>query len=44
MSEKNISEKTKLKNKEHSLQKNDLIRLEITDLTEEGQGVGKKDG
>ena len=44
MSEKNISEKTKLKNKEHSLQKNDLITLEITDLTEEGQGVGKKDG
>lgn len=44
VSEKNISEKTKLKNKEHSLQKNDLIRLEITDLTEEGQGVGKKDG
>ena len=44
MSEKNISEKTKLKKKEHSLQKNDLIRLEITDLTEEGQGVGKKDG
>lgn len=44
MSEKNISKKTKLKNKEHSLQKNDLIRLEITDLTEEGQGVGKKDG
>ena len=43
-SEKNISEKTKLKNKEHSLQKNDLITLEITDLTEEGQGVGKKDG
>ena len=27
-----------------SLQKNDLISLEITDLTEEGQGVGKKDG
>ena len=44
MSKKNISEKTKLKNKEHSLQKNDLITLEITDLTEEGQGVGKKDG
>ena len=44
VSEKNISKKTKLKNKEHSLQKNDLIRLEITDLTEEGQGVGKKDG
>ena len=44
MSEKNISEKTKLKNKEHSPQKNDLITLEITDLTEEGQGVGKKDG
>ena len=44
VSEKNISEKTKLKNKEHSLQKNDLITLEITDLTEEGQGVGKKDG
>ena len=44
MSEKNISEKTKLKNKEHSLQKNDLITLEIIDLTEEGQGVGKKDG
>ena len=44
MSRKNISEKTKLKNKEHSLQKNDLITLEITDLTEEGQGVGKKDG
>ena len=43
-SEKNSSEKTKLKNKEHSLQKNDLITLEITDLTEEGQGVGKKDG
>lgn len=43
-SEKNSSEKTKLRNKEHSLQKNDLIRLEITDLTEEGQGVGKKDG
>jgi len=44
VSGKNISEKTKLKNKEHSLQKNDLITLEITDLTEEGQGVGKKDG
>ena len=44
VTEKNISEKTKLKNKEHSLQKNDLITLEITDLTEEGQGVGKKDG
>ena len=44
MSEKNISEKTKLKNKEQSFQKNDLIMLEITDLTEEGQGVGKKDG
>lgn len=43
MSGKNSSEKTKLRNKEHSLQKNDLIRLEITDLTEEGQGVGKKD-
>ena len=43
-SEKNNSEKTKLRNKEHSLQKNDLIMLEITDLTEEGQGVGKKDG
>ena len=43
-SEKNSSEKTKLRNKEHSLQKNDLITLEITDLTEEGQGVGKKDG
>ena len=39
-----MSGKNKLKNKEHSLQKNDLIRLEITDLTEEGQGVGKKDG
>jgi len=39
-----VSEKTKIKNKEHSLQKNDLITLEITDLTEEGQGVGKKDG
>ena len=44
MTEKNISEKTKLSNKEQSLQKNDLIMLEITDLTEEGQGVGKKDG
>ena len=33
-----------MRNKEHSLQKNDLITLEITDLTEEGQGVGKKDG
>ena len=43
-SEKNSSEKTKLRNKEYSLQKNDLITLEITDLTEEGQGVGKKDG
>ena len=43
-SEKNSSEKTKLRNKEHSLQKNDLITLEITDLTEEGQGVGKKNG
>ena len=43
-SEINSSEKTKLRNKEHSLQKNDLITLEITDLTEEGQGVGKKDG
>ena len=43
-SEKNSSEKTKLRNKEHCLQKNDLITLEITDLTEEGQGVGKKDG
>ena len=43
-SEKNSSEKTKLRNKEHSLQKNDLIMLEITDLTEEGQGVGKKNG
>ena len=43
-SEKNNSEKTKLRNKEHFLQKNDLITLEITDLTEEGQGVGKKDG
>ena len=43
-SEKNSSEKTKLRNKEQSLQKNDLIMLEITDLTEEGQGVGKKDG
>ena len=43
-SEKNSSEKTKLRNKEHSLQKNDLITLEITDFTEEGQGVGKKDG
>ena len=43
-SEKNSSEKTKLRNKEQSLQKNDLITLEITDLTEEGQGVGKKDG
>ena len=43
-SEKNSSEKTKLRNKEYSLQKNDLIMLEITDLTEEGQGVGKKDG
>ena len=39
-----MSGKNKLKNKEPSLQKNDLIRLEITDLTEEGQGVGKKDG
>ena len=43
-SEKNSSEKTKLRNKEQSFQKNDLIMLEITDLTEEGQGVGKKDG
>ena len=43
-SEKNSSEKTKLRNKEQSLQKNELIMLEITDLTEEGQGVGKKDG
>ena len=43
-SEKNSSEKTKLRNKEQSLQKNDLITLEITDLTEECQGVGKKDG
>ena len=43
-SEKNSSEKTKLRNKEQSLQKNDLIMLEITDLTEEGQGIGKKDG
>ena len=43
-SEKNSSEKTKLRNKEQSLQKNDLIMLEIIDLTEEGQGVGKKDG
>nr|WP_315369134.1 23S rRNA (uracil(1939)-C(5))-methyltransferase RlmD [Oribacterium sinus] len=43
-SEKNSSEKTKLRNEEQSLQKNDLIMLEITDLTEEGQGVGKKDG
>ena len=38
------SEKNKSGNKEYSPQKNDLIRLEITDLTEEGQGVGKKDG
>ena len=43
-SEKYSSEKTKLRNKEQSFQKNDLIMLEITDLTEEGQGVGKKDG
>ena len=43
-SEKNSSEKTKLRNKEQSFQKNDLIMLEITDLTEDGQGVGKKDG
>ena len=27
-----------------SYKKNDLVILEITDLTEEGQGVGKKDG
>ena len=38
------SEKNKSGNKEYSPQKNDLIMLEITDLTEEGQGVGKKDG
>ena len=38
------SEKNKSGNKGYSPQKNDLIRLEITDLTEEGQGVGKKDG
>lgn len=38
------SEKNKSGNKEYSHQKNDLITLEITDLTEEGQGVGKKDG
>ena len=38
------SEKNKSGNKEYSPQKNDLITLEITDLTEEGQGVGKKDG
>ena len=43
-SEINSSEKTKLRNKEQSFQKNDLIMLEITDLTEEGQGVGKKNG
>ena len=39
-----MSGKNKLKNKEHSLQKNDLIRLEITDLIEEGRGVEKEDG
>ena len=38
------SEKNKSGNKEYSPKKNDLITLEITDLTEEGQGVGKKDG
>ena len=30
--------------KTKSYKKNELINLEITDLTEEGQGVGKKDG
>ena len=30
--------------KTKSYEKNELIILEITDLTEEGQGVGKKDG
>ena len=30
--------------KTKSYKKNDLVALEITDLTEEGQGVGKKDG
>ena len=38
------SEKNKSGNKEYSPKKKDLITLEITDLTEEGQGVGKKDG
>ena len=45
--ESNQEESLQAKEREQntkSYKKNDLIILEITDLTEEGQGVGKKDG
>ena len=45
--ESNQEESLQAKEREQntkSYKKNELIILEITDLTEEGQGVGKKDG
>ena len=41
--EESLQSKERVQNTK-SYKKNDLIILEITDLTEEGQGVGKKDG
>ena len=41
--EESLQSKERVQNTK-SYKKNELIILEITDLTEEGQGVGKKDG
>ena len=41
--EESLQSKERVQNT-NSYKKNELIILEITDLTEEGQGVGKKDG
>ena len=41
--EESLQSKERVQNTK-SYKKNDLVILEITDLTEEGQGVGKKDG
>ena len=41
--EESLQSKERVQNTK-SYKKNDLVILEITDLTEEGQGVGKCDG
>ena len=41
--EESLQSKERVQNTK-SYKKNDLVILEIMDLTEEGQGVGKKDG